>query len=672
MIGEIGGGWQVAMTTLLHERGTLGFALTAALEVMVGKLIELARDRGATPLQRDAIAREWIELQALRYTAYRSLSALMKTGIPGPEGSILKQQWSEAAQRVTKLALELLGPDAQLLADNAPYGGYWQHHAAPQPRQHDRGRHVGDPAQHHRRARARAAEVALMDFAFTPEQEELRAQARAFLAAEPRARPGRSSPSSAGPGVSVAEENGGAGLGFLEEAILFEEMGRALTHAPYWSTVAVTLPALPPDLQAEVARGEASWTLATGPLVPDLDTATRVAYVGGDSIWELEGAEREVLSTNDETRPLGVVSGGEAGRQLASSELLPQLRSRSLTALSLEACGVGARALELAVALRERASPVRQADRHLPGDLASARGDADGARARPLARALRRLVHRRGRRARADRRRVGEVALRRRGRRRLRALDPGARRHRLHLGARPAPALQARALDPGLGGVTARSFAPRWLPIYSTAREGDMQGLTMDYQLNVAAILRRGEQLFGHKTIASRLPDKSWHRYTYADFARRSKQLALALRNELGLVDGDRVATFAWNHHEHLETYIGAPVGGFVTHTLNLRLHPDDLTYIATHAGDRVLIADKTLWPLVEAFKDRVGFEHVVAIGAGETPARRDRLRGAARDGRRGRRSRTATSTSARPRRCVTRAAPPGSRRASSTRIARS
>ena len=147
-----------------------------------------------------------------------------------------------------------------------------------------------------------------------------------------------------------------------------------------------------------------------------------------------------------------------------------------------------------------------------------------------------------------------------------------------------------------------------------------MQGLTMDYELNVPAILRRGEELFGHKEIVSRLPDKSWHRYTYTDFVRRTKQLALALRNELGLVDGDRVGTFAWNHHEHLETYIGAPVGGFVTHTLNLRLHPDDLTYIATHGGDRVLIADKTLWPLVESFKDRVGFEHVIAIGAGPTP----------------------------------------------------
>jgi len=127
VIGRIGEGWRVAMTTLLHERGTLGFALTASLDVTLRRLIELARDRGATPVQRDAIAREWIELEALRYTAYRSLSALMKTGVPGPEGAILKLQWSEANQRVTKLALELLGSDAQLLAGNAPYGGYWQH-----------------------------------------------------------------------------------------------------------------------------------------------------------------------------------------------------------------------------------------------------------------------------------------------------------------------------------------------------------------------------------------------------------------------------------------------------------------------------------------------------------------------------------------------------------------
>ena len=147
-----------------------------------------------------------------------------------------------------------------------------------------------------------------------------------------------------------------------------------------------------------------------------------------------------------------------------------------------------------------------------------------------------------------------------------------------------------------------------------------MEGLTMDYQLNVPAILRRGEQLFGDKEIVTRLPDRSWHRYTYSDFAARARQLAAALRNELGLGDGDRVATLCWNHHQHLEAYVGVPVGAMVTHTLNLRLHPEDLTYIAKHAGDRVLIADKVLWPLCENFVGGCGFEHLVAVGDGPTP----------------------------------------------------
>ena len=125
VIGEIGRGWDVAMTTLLHERGTLAFALVARLEVQLRKLVALVGDRGATPTQREAIAREWIRLQGLRWTAYRSLSALERSGLPGPEGSILKLEWSEANQRVTKLALELLGPDAQLLPGSAPYDGYW-------------------------------------------------------------------------------------------------------------------------------------------------------------------------------------------------------------------------------------------------------------------------------------------------------------------------------------------------------------------------------------------------------------------------------------------------------------------------------------------------------------------------------------------------------------------
>ena len=198
-----------------------------------------------------------------------------------------------------------------------------------------------------------------------------------------------------------------------------------------------------------------------------------------------------------------------------------------------------------------------------------------------------------------------------------------------------------------------------------------MDGLMMDYQLNVPAILRRADELYGDNEIASRLPDKSWHRYTYADFVSRTKKLVVALR-KLGLEDGDRVGTFMWNHSQHLETYMGAPVGGFVTHTLNLRLHPDDNTYIATHGGDRVLIVDKVLWPLAEQF---VAALRLRARDRGRRRARRPTARSTTRSSSRtptSRRSRTATSPRAPRRRCVTRAAPPGGRRASSTRTARS
>jgi alkylation response protein AidB-like acyl-CoA dehydrogenase len=119
LLGEIGGGWQVAMTTLLHERGTLGFALSGVLEAQVGRLVSLAKTKGVNdPILRDRIATEWIELQALKLTNYRSLTKLMQAGIPGPEGSCAKLHWSEQNQRLTKLAMEILeGED----------DGYWRH-----------------------------------------------------------------------------------------------------------------------------------------------------------------------------------------------------------------------------------------------------------------------------------------------------------------------------------------------------------------------------------------------------------------------------------------------------------------------------------------------------------------------------------------------------------------
>ena len=114
-----------------------------------------------------------------------------------------------------------------------------------------------------------------MDLSFTPLQDELRAQARSFLTANPE--PSWAQLAELGwTGATVAEEHDGAGLGFLDEAVLHEEAGRALLHAPLWSTSSL-LPYLPGDDQATVARGETSWTLALGPLVPDLDTATNVA-----------------------------------------------------------------------------------------------------------------------------------------------------------------------------------------------------------------------------------------------------------------------------------------------------------------------------------------------------------------------------------------------------------
>ncbi len=141
-----------------------------------------------------------------------------------------------------------------------------------------------------------------------------------------------------------------------------------------------------------------------------------------------------------------------------------------------------------------------------------------------------------------------------------------------------------------------------------------MNGLIMDYELNISSILRRGEQLFGRKEIVTRLPDKSFHRYTYADFGRRAKRLGSAFQ-KAGLGDGARIATLCWNHYQHLEVYFGAPISGNVIHTLNLRLSPADLTYIANHAGDRALVVDQSLLPLYDAIKAGVSFEQVIVIG---------------------------------------------------------
>src|SRR5262249_35356785 len=147
----------------------------------------------------------------------------------------------------------------------------------------------------------------------------------------------------------------------------------------------------------------------------------------------------------------------------------------------------------------------------------------------------------------------------------------------------------------------------------SRLREVLMDGQMMEYQLTLPPLLRRAETYFGDKEVVTRLPDRSFHRYTYRDMARRAKQLAVALQ-ALGLARGDRVATLSWNHYRPLECYFGIPCGGFVLHTLNLRLHPRELAYIARHAGDRAVIVDESLVPLLDQFREDTLIEHVLVV----------------------------------------------------------
>ena len=149
-----------------------------------------------------------------------------------------------------------------------------------------------------------------------------------------------------------------------------------------------------------------------------------------------------------------------------------------------------------------------------------------------------------------------------------------------------------------------------------------LEGLIQDYQLTLPAILRRAETLYGYREIVTRKPDRSFHRYTYADFVSRAKKLAVALKR-LGVESGSRVGTLAPNTHQHLEAYFGVPSSGGILHTINPRLHEDDLSYIVNHAEDKVLLVDQTLVEVLGSFWEEVNVEHVIVYGGdseGELP----------------------------------------------------
>jgi len=127
-----------------------------------------------------------------------------------------------------------------------------------------------------------------------------------------------------------------------------------------------------------------------------------------------------------------------------------------------------------------------------------------------------------------------------------------------------------------------------------------LMGQMMNEPLLISSIIKHADRYFGDNEIVSRRVEGDIHRYTYRDCHKRSRQLANALAG-LGVRIGDRVATLAWNGYRHMEAYYAVSGSGAVLHTINPRLHPEQMAYIVNHAEDQYLFFDLTFLPLVEA-----------------------------------------------------------------------
>ena len=131
-----------------------------------------------------------------------------------------------------------------------------------------------------------------------------------------------------------------------------------------------------------------------------------------------------------------------------------------------------------------------------------------------------------------------------------------------------------------------------------------MQGLMMNAPLTISSIVHHAERVHGHKEIDSVTRDNPRHRYTYGQAFGRARQLANAI-DRWNLSLGDRIATFAWNDYRHLETYYASACSGYVCHTINPRLFPEQIVYIINHADDQWVFLDPDFWPIVEAVADQ-------------------------------------------------------------------
>jgi len=133
-----------------------------------------------------------------------------------------------------------------------------------------------------------------------------------------------------------------------------------------------------------------------------------------------------------------------------------------------------------------------------------------------------------------------------------------------------------------------------------------MLGLMQDQPLMISSLIEFAERHHGDGEIVSRRVEGDIHRYTWSDVARRARQVANALDAE-NLLFSDRVATLAWNGYRHLELYYGVSGSGRVLHTINPRLHPDQIAWIANHAEDQILCFDLSFLPLVQAVHAKCG-----------------------------------------------------------------
>jgi fatty-acyl-CoA synthase len=145
-----------------------------------------------------------------------------------------------------------------------------------------------------------------------------------------------------------------------------------------------------------------------------------------------------------------------------------------------------------------------------------------------------------------------------------------------------------------------------------------MQGLMMDdYQLTLTSLVDRAEHLHESRRVVSRAPDGEVHRTTYGAVIERARRLASALGAQ-GVGPGDRVATLLWNQPEHLELYFAVSGMGAVIHTLNPRLHPDELAFIMDDAKDRVIVVDETLLPVIQGIETPASVERLIVVAQGE------------------------------------------------------